>query len=137
MVVDAVKENSLKYSIAPLLSVRDGARAVECYKAAFGAREICRVESPDGAVVSQLSVEGAEFWLSGESPEQGNFRPESQEEERVRMILTVPDPDTVFVQALAAGAQEIFAVGEGHGWRLGRIVDPFGHHWEIGRPLAP
>ena len=135
MSVESASCVAIACSIAPLLSVRNGARAVEFYKAAFGANEIYRVESPDGAVVSRLSVEGAEFWLSGESPEQGSFRPESQEEERVRMILTVPDPDTVFAQALAVGAREIFAVGEGHGWRLGRIVDPFGHHWEIGRPL--
>ena len=52
------------------------------------------------------------------------------------MILTVPQPDELFGRALAAGASEVFPVGEGHGWRLGRLVDPFGHHWEIGRPLA-
>jgi PhnB protein len=51
------------------------------------------------------------------------------------MILTVPDPDAVFARVLAAGAREVFAVEEAHGWRLGRVVDPFGHHWEIGRPL--
>jgi len=54
----------------------------------------------------------------------------------IRMILTVADPDTLFAQALAAGASEIFPVGEGHGWKLGRLVDPFGLHWEIGHPLA-
>jgi len=52
------------------------------------------------------------------------------------MILTVPDPDAMFAQALAAGAREVVAVEEAYGWRLGRVVDPFGHHWEIGRPLA-
>ena len=52
------------------------------------------------------------------------------------MILTVPDPDAVFVQALAAGAQTVFAVENAYGWRVGRVVDPFGHHWEIGHPLA-
>ena len=52
------------------------------------------------------------------------------------MILTVPDPDAMFAKALAAGAQEVVAVEEAYGWRLGRVVDPFGHHWEIGRPLA-
>jgi PhnB protein len=52
------------------------------------------------------------------------------------MILTVADPDAVFGQARAAGAAEVFPVGEEYGWRLGRVVDPFGHHWEIGRPLG-
>jgi PhnB protein len=63
-------------SIAPLLSVRHGKRAVAFYAAAFGAREVYLVEDPGGAVVARLSVHGAEFWLSDESPEHGNFSPE-------------------------------------------------------------
>jgi PhnB protein len=123
-------------SIAPMLSVRNGARAVEFYKAAFGALEVFRVEDPAGAVVSRLSVEGAEFWVADESPPHKNFSPESLGGGTVRMILTVPDPDAMFAQALAAGAQEVVPVKEDYGWRLGRAVDPYGHHWEIGRPLA-
>ena len=124
------------YSIAPMLSVRSGARAVEFYKAAFGAIEVYRVEDPGGSVVSRLSVEGAEFWVSDESPEHDNFSPESLGGGTVRMILTVPDPDATFATAVAAGAREVVPVKEDYGWRLGRVVDPFGHHWEIGHPLA-
>ena len=123
-------------SIAPMPSVRNGARAVEFYKSAFGAVEVYRVEDPGGSVVSRLSVDSAEFWLADESPEQGNFSPESLGGGSARMILTVPDPDAMFAKALAAGAQEVVPVEEAYGWRLGRVVDPFGHHWEIGRPLA-
>lgn len=126
---------SLTCSIAPWLSVRNSAQAVEFYKAAFGATEVYRLEG-DGGVVSRLSVEGAEFWLSDESPEHGNFSPESLGGGTVRMILTVADPDAVFARARSAGASEVYAVSEGHGWRLGRVVDPYGHHWEIGRELA-
>jgi len=127
----------IEHSIAPMLSVRNGARAVEFYKSAFGATELFKIEDPDsGAVVAQLSVHGAVFWVSDESPEHSNFSPESLGGGTVRMILTVPDPDAVFVQAVAAGAREIVAVEENYGWRLGRVVDPFGHHWEIGHPLA-
>jgi len=128
---------SVVCTVAPMLSVRNGARAVEFYKSAFGAVEVFRVESPDGAVVSRLSVDGAEFWVADESPEHFNFSPESLGGGSVRMILTVADPDAVFAKALAAGAQQVVAVKEDYGWRLGRVVDPFGHHWEIGRPLAP
>jgi PhnB protein len=89
-----------------------------------------------GSVVARLSVGGAEFWMSDESPAHGNFSPQSLKGSTVRIILTVADPDAVFVRAIAAGASEVYAVTEEHGWRLGRVVDPFGHHWEIGRPLA-
>jgi len=129
-------ETSVVCSVAPMLSVRNGARAVEFYKVAFGASEVYRIEDPSGAVVSRLSVNGAEFWLSDESPEHGNFSPETLGGGTVRMILTAADPDAIFAQALAAGAQTVFAVEEAYGWRLGRLVDPFGHHWEIGHPLA-
>jgi PhnB protein len=128
-------ETSVAYAVAPMLSVRNGARAVGFYTAAFGAREVYRVEDPDGAVVARLSINGAEFWLSDESPEYGNFSPESLGGGTVRLILTAPDPDALFAQAIAAGATQVFAVENAHGWRLGRVVDPFGHHWEIGRPL--
>jgi PhnB protein len=110
---------------------------VEFYKAAFGAIEVFRVEDPSGAVVAQLAVDGAEFWLADESPEHGNFSPESLGGSTARMILTVADPDAMFARAVAAGAEVVVAVGEAYGWRLGRVVDPFGHHWEIGHPLSP
>ena len=126
----------VQVSVAPMLSVRNGARAVKFYQAAFGAIEVFRVEDPAGSVVSRLSVAGAEFWVSDESPEHANFSPESLGGGSVRMILTVPDPDATFAKAVAAGAREIVAVQEAYGWRLGRVVDPFGHHWEIGRPPA-
>ena len=126
----------LQITIAPLLSVRNGARAVEFYKSAFGAKEVYRVEDPTGSVVSRLSIDGAEFWVADESPEHANFSPESLGGGTARMILTVPDPDAMVARALAAGAREVVAVTEDYGWRLGRVVDPFGHHWEIGHPLA-
>ncbi len=135
MSTDAGTGMSIACSVAPMLSVRNGARAVEFYISAFGAIEVYHVGDPGGAVVARLSIDGAEFWLSDESPEHGNFSPESLGGSSARMILTVPDPDAVFARALAAGAQAVVAVEEAYGWRVGRVVDPFGHHWEIGRPL--
>ena len=123
-------------SLAPMLSVRRGAQAVEFYARAFGAEERFRIESPDGAVVARLSVDGAEFWVSDESPTHANYSPESLGGGTARMILTVADPDASVARALAAGAREIVAVKEDYGWRLGRVRDPFGHDWEIGHPLA-
>jgi PhnB protein len=52
------------------------------------------------------------------------------------MVLTVDDPDAMFARALAAGARQVVPVMENYGWRLGRVQDPYGHHWEIGRELT-
>ena len=126
---------SITTTIAPWLCVRGGARAVEFYKAAFGATELFLMGEGD-SVVARLSIQGAEFWLSDESPEHHNYSPESLGGITVRIILTVPDPDAVFARAVKAGAKEVYPVSEEHDWRIGRVVDPFGHHWEIGRPLS-
>jgi len=126
---------SIPTTIAPWLCVRGGARAVEFYKSAFGAKELFRMGDAE-SVVAKLSISGAEFWLSDESPEHHNLSPESLGGITVRIILTVADPDAVFARALKAGANEVYPVSEEHDWRIGRVVDPFGHHWEIGRPLS-
>ncbi len=74
--------------------------------------------------------------MADESPEHQNFSPESLGGGTVRLVLTVPDPDAVFARAVAAGARAVDPVSDkDYGWRVGRVVDPFGHHWEIGRPL--
>jgi PhnB protein len=125
-----------KTSIAPMLSVRRGAKAIEFYKAAFGAGELFRLDSESGEVVARLSVEGAEFWVADESPEHSNFSPETLGGGSVRMVMIVQDPDSAFNRAVSAGARVVWPVSDQYGWRLGRIVDPFGHHWEIGKPLS-
>jgi PhnB protein len=119
-----------------MLSVRKGAKAVDFYKAAFGASELFRLDAPDGAVVARLSVEGAEFWVADESPQHLNYSPETLGGGTVRMVMVVNDPDAAFDRAVSAGATIVQPVKNDYGWRLGRVVDPFGHHWEIGKPLS-
>lgn len=120
-------------AITATLSVRNWARAMDFYKAAFDAVELYRVP---GGGVGQLSVAGAEFWVAEESPAHQNFSPESLGGCSVRMLLIVADPAAVCAQAIRAGATQIYPVADAHCWRLGRIVDPFGHHWEIGHLLS-
>jgi PhnB protein len=124
--------------IAPQLSVRRGREAVGFYKAAFGAVERYRVGGTDDGpeVVAELAVGDATFWVADEAPEYANYSPESLGGGTVRLLLVVDDPDAAVERAKAAGAREVYPVAEEHGWRLGRVEDPFGHHWEIGRPLA-
>jgi len=127
------EKGKAKTSIAPMLSVRNGVKALEFYKAAFGAEELFKVEN-GGSVVATLSVDGAEFWVADESPEHLNFSPETLGGGTVRMVLVVSDPDAAFDRAVRAGAEVVVPVKNDYGWRLGRVVDPYGHHWEIGRP---
>ena len=135
MTEPAKKSLQLKTTVAPMLSVRNGSQAVEFYKAAFGAAELYRMDSPDGAVVAQLSLGTSDFWLADESPEHQNFSPESLGGGTVRMVMVVDDPDAAFDRAIAAGGTVVSPViDEPCGWRVGRLVDPFGHHWEIGKP---
>lgn len=123
-------------SLAPLLSVRRGKEAIEFYKRAFSAQESFRTEDEQGEVVAHLTIAGASFWLADESPSHGNFSPETLGGGTIRIVLTTPDPDALFEQAVSAGAKVVWPVADQrYGWRVGRLVDPFGHHWEIGRPL--
>lgn len=115
--------------IEPWLTVTDSKKALGFYKSAFNASEIYRMEGEGEDLVAKLSIGGAGFWISNGSPDA------SIEGGNIRLILTVDDPDIFFAQALKAGATEIYPVGEEHGWRLGRLCDPFGFHWEIGHPI--
>jgi len=123
-------------SLAPMLSVRRGADAVAFYKVAFGARELFKIED-GGAVVAELAVQGAKFWVADESPPHQNFSPETLGGATARFVLVVEDPKAIHATAVAAGASEVWPVHEEYGWLMGRVVDPFGHHWEIGKPLGP
>jgi PhnB protein len=127
------EKGKVKTSIAPMLSVRNGVKAVGFYREAFGAEVLFKIEN-GGSVVARLAVEGAEFWVADESPEHQNFSPETLGGGTVRMVVIVADPDAAFDRAVAAGAKVVVPVKNEYGWRLGRVVDPYGHHWEIGRP---
>ncbi len=120
-------------SIAPWLSVPDGRSAVEFYTASFGAVAVERLEDDAGhIVVAQLSLGGARFWVQMDV----NSSPAALGGISVRMIVTVGDPDALFDRAVAAGATQISSMHDAHGWRTGRVADPFGHHWEFAKPLT-
>jgi PhnB protein len=123
----------MKPSLQPWLTVSNSANAGEFYKKAFGATETYRMESPDGGLVLRLSVYGSEFWVSGQST--GSNEPLQKVGEYFKILLVVDNPDKVFEEATKAGAEVVFPVGEDYGWRLGRLTDPFGFDWEIGKEL--
>lgn len=120
-------------SIQPELWVEGASGAVTFYEAAFNAVVLHRVGHGDD-IVAQLAVGTAEFWVTEANADMQRFSPRAIGGTTGRTLLVVDDPDAVLGQAVSAGATEIAAVGDEHGWRMGRIVDPFGHEWEIGRP---
>jgi PhnB protein len=123
--------------VTPMLSLRDAPRASEFYQRAFGARELSRSTSPEGRVVAILAIGDAEFGIADEATQVGNLSPETLGGTSVRISLLVDDPDAVAQRAVDAGAELLFPVeDQPYGMRQGRVRDPFGHHWLIGRPLA-
>ena len=76
-----------------------------------------------------------EFWLAEASPAHANFSPLQLGGGSIRLVLTVTDPDSTYQKALSAGARQICPPTDDNGWRVGRLEDPYGPHWEIARPL--
>jgi PhnB protein len=127
---------AFRASITPVLTVRGAAAAVAFYRRAFEAEEIYRNTYPDGRIVAELAVEGARFRVADEAPEVANLGPQTLGGTTVRLNLLVADPDGLAARAVAAGATEAAPVADQpYGLRQGRLADPFGHHWLIGRPL--
>ena len=122
-------------SIQPELWVDHGARAVAFYQAAFGAVVLHRVGSGED-IVAQLAIGDAAFWVATGGSAGQRVNPKAIGGTTGRTLLVVDDPDAVFRQAVASGAVATAEPGEEHGWRVARITDPFGHQWEIGRPLG-
>jgi len=122
--------------IQPELWVDRVAEAIAFYAAAFGARVLHQVGEGDD-VVAQLAVGDAAFWVSPGGAGGPRFSPRAIGGTTGRALLVLDDPDAVFARAVAAGAAAVGEMADEHGWRLGRILDPFGHEWEIGRPLGP
>jgi uncharacterized glyoxalase superfamily protein PhnB len=97
-------------------------------------------QSPIGGPNSRRFQHGkqlrAAFWVAEESGEHLNFSPESLGGCSVRMLMMTDDPHAVCAKAVAAGATLVVPVSDAHGWRIGRIVDPAGHHWEIAKQIT-
>ena len=124
-------------TITPVLTIRQAAQAVAFYQQAFGAEEIYRSTYPDGRIVAELTVDGARFRVADEAPEASNLSPQALGGTTVRINLLVADPDRFAERAITIGAVVIAPIADqSYGLRQGRLADPFGHHWLIGRPLA-
>ncbi len=88
-------------------------------------------------IVAQLGVGDAAFWIAPASSAMKRLDPRAIDGATSRTLIVIDDPAMLVARAVRAGAKETSPVSDEHGWRLGRIVDPFGHEWEIGKPLGP
>jgi PhnB protein len=122
--------------LTPFLTVKDARAVVEFYKKAFGATELSRQSTPTGQFIIEMSIDGERFYAVDENPAAFNVSPTTLGGTTVRMSLIVADPDAVANRAVAEGAKIVFPVADQpYGMRQGRIADPAGHHWLIGKLL--
>jgi PhnB protein len=122
--------------LTPFLTVKDARAVVEFYKKAFGAIELSRQSTPTGQFIFEMSLDGERFFAVDENLSAFNVSPTTLGGTSVRMSLIVADPDAVADRAVAAGGKIVFPVADQpYGMRQGRIADPAGHHWLIGKPL--
>jgi PhnB protein len=122
------------HSITPYLVVRDAARAIDFYKRAFGAQEKMRMDAPGGKIGhAELKIGDSIIMVSDEMPATGAPRsPLALGGSPVGLFLYVENVDTVFKQAVSAGAKADSQPSDMFwGDRYGKLTDPFGHQWSV------
>lgn len=126
-----------KTTFAPMLGFSDAAAAMEFYKNAFNAVELRRWSNDDGTVhVGEMRIDDAPFYVREEFPHKGHFSAERHNGVTAIIVLLVDDPDAVMAQAIAAGGKEVTPIQDyDYHYRQGMVKDPFGHYWEISKPI--
>ncbi len=122
-------------TITPYLMLRNGDRAIDFYKRAFGAKELMRMPGADGKSImhAELKIGDSIVFLSDEAPDMGSCRsPESLGGASGSLFLYVKDVDAAFKRAVAAGCQVRMPLADMFwGDRYGKVADPFGHEWGL------
>jgi len=121
------------HTLTPSLTVKDGAKAIEFYKKAFGAQERMRIPGPDGRLMhAELQLADSIFMLGEEMPEMGSKAPASVGAVSSSLYVYVPDVDAAFKRAVEAGAKAIMPPADMFwGDRFGTVEDPSGHRWGL------
>jgi PhnB protein len=122
------------HTLTPFLTMRDAARAIEFYKAAFGAEERGVMRAPDGKVLhAELKIGDSIIMLSDEFPEYGSVSPQALNGSSSGLHIYLDNVDAAFERAVKAGAKvEMPVMDQFWGDRYGKLKDPFGHQWSIG-----
>src|SRR5260370_623314 len=122
------------HSVTPQITVRGADRALEFYKAAFGAVEVARFSGPGGQGImhAEIRIGDSTIIVGDELPMMGSRSPQSLGGVTGTIYLYVDDVDAVYARAIAAGATAKLPVRDMFwGDRTGRVIDPFGHEWAI------
>jgi PhnB protein len=121
------------HSVTPYLIVSGAARALDFYKKAFGATELMRMPGPGDKIMhAEIKIGDSPIMLADEFPERNIRGPQALGGTPVGLMIYVPDVDTVFNRAVAAGAKvEMPLTNQFYGDRSGTVADPFGHKWTI------
>jgi len=123
------------HTVTPHLVLRNASQAIDFYKKALGAQELGRMTSPDGKIGhAELKIGDSIIFLADEFQAGPNCpkSPQTLGASTVTLMLYVPDVDSTFKQAVAAGAKETMAVQDMFwGDRYGTFTDPFGHTWGV------
>jgi PhnB protein len=117
---------------APRITFKNTAKAIDFYKAAFGAKETMRFELEGKIPHAEIVIGDSALFLTDEWPEGGRFSAETLGNSPIALNITVPDVDTFVAHAVAAGAKVIRPIADQfYGHREGTIVDPFGYTWSV------
>ncbi|HVS81359.1 MAG TPA: VOC family protein [Pyrinomonadaceae bacterium] len=121
------------HTATPYLIIRGAGDAIEFYKKAFGATELFRFPTPDGKIGhAEIKIGDSPIMLADEYPPMGYNSPQTLGGSPVSLMIYVEDVDTVFDQAISAGATVKEAVADKfYGDRIGTLTDPFGHVWHV------
>jgi len=121
------------HTVTPYLVVKGAERAIDFYRRAFGAVEICRMAGPEGKVLhAELQIGDSRIMLSDEYVEMGALSPRTIGGSSVTLLLYVPDVDESFRRAVGAGAtSEMKPEDMFWGDRFGKLADPLGHRWSM------
>ena len=124
---------TIPQSIIPYLAVVDAPKAIDFYKAAFGAEELLRLAMPDGTIGhAELKLGNSIVYLAEENMEWQNPGPNALGGTSVRICLEVEDVESLTETAVAAGAEILMPLADQfYGYRQGRLGDPFGHQWVV------
>jgi PhnB protein len=121
-------------TLTPYLVVKGADKAIEFYKKAFGAEEICRMPGPDGKSVmhAELRIGDSMLMLSDEFPQGGSVSPATLKGTTSAIHVYVNDVDSIFNRAVSAGAKAAMPLQDMFwGDRFGKLTDPFGHSWSL------